>query len=345
MFCCPRPPLTLSDLAETISVLLKSGMDITKMNVIRKKIELGKGGRLAAAAYPAAMCTLVLSDVIGDPLDLIASGPTVPDDGSTWFDAQRLIEQYKLQLPSKVLDMIQSGVNGELEDTPKGCHPMFTATRRSAASTTGSKLSEAILVANNDLAVVASAKEAKRLGYNPVILGTCIDGEAKEVAHVYIALALQLHRQKAEGAQSPFFLAPLPAALIAGGETTVTLPADNQGKGGRNQELGLSAALILQEKNLRGIIVASLGTDGTDGPTDAAGVVVDGGTISRVEQRQEQRGEMTLKGSHALRCHDAYTFFSYEIDKDKDLKCECPSLIKTGPTGTNVADVAVILVR
>jgi len=324
LFCLPRPPLTLNDLAKVNKVLQSSGMDITKINVIRKKLELGKGGRLAVAAYPATVCSLVLSDIIGDPLDLIASGPTVPDDGSTWQDASDLIQKFGLhsKLPSTVMQMVQDGVNGELSDTPKSSHAAFSTKQQDSTS----NLCETILVGNNEKAVMAAAEEASKLGYNAVVLGTRIDGEARHVGRVYANMAAQL----AAGKKRPFQMADLPAALIAGGETTVTLPVDNEGKGGRNQELGLAAALCLQENDLQTVTIASVGTDGTDGPTDAAGVIVDSNTVQRTE----------MSANDALNKHDAYNFFD-SISQNEDY----PPLLKTGATGTNVADIAVILVR
>ena len=339
LFCAPRPPLTLDDIAETNRCLLASGMSIDSMNVIRKRLELGKGGRLAAAAYPATVVALVLSDIVGDPLDLIASGPTVPDP-SSWDDAIELVTKFGLgrggeyELPSAVLDVLDSGVKGELEDTPGDEHPAFSTKRPSDDS---SMLTETILVGNNELAVTSAAMEAERIGYNAIVLGCTVEGEAKDVAGVYTSLAEQLSKQRTSPDQT-FALAKLPAALIAGGETTVTL-GPSSGKGGRNQEIGLVAALHLKDKGLRDIVVASAGTDGTDGPTDAAGAVVDGGTIDRVEHMNGG----TVTGAVALENHDAYTFFNSASSADESTSID--PLIRSGPTGTNVADVCVVLVK
>lgn len=356
----PIGNITLKDIQITSELLLQSGMPIHKMNVIRKRLDAVKGGRLAAAAYPSTMCTLVLSDVIGDPLSSIASGPTVPDeDDNTLETARRILMEYDLlpKLPQRVLELFERATNYNnvssnnsrntnncatdsmwMMETPKSNHPMFT-----------SKKGETILVGNNKAAVLASAKEAEKLGYTPVVLGTCIEGEAKEVAQVYTAMAMYLLQQQQQPTDSKqsFSVAQLPVALIAGGETTVTFhnEGDNypkMGKGGRNQELCLAAALLLQEKKVRDIVIASVGTDGGDGPTDAAGAIVDGGTIERIEQLQQQ-SLLLFTGSQALRCHDSYTFFGLEDGRSDNY--DCPSLIKTGPTGTNVADVAVILIR
>jgi hydroxypyruvate reductase len=248
-------------------------------------------------------------------------------------------------------------------ETPKSNHPMFL-----------SQKCNTILVGNNQAAVLASAARAELLGYSSVVLGTCIEGEAKEVANVYAAMAtypLSVRQQhlcpstttkttttnatstsseQPEISQYYFIRNQLPLALIAGGETTVTIShGTNVGRGGRNQELGLAVALILQQKKLRNIVFATVGTDGTDGPTDAAGVVVDGGTIARIEHQQQQHlpnTQVLLTGTQALQTHDSYTFFSYEQESHTTSSHHnCPAFIKTGPTGTNVADIAVILIN
>ncbi|KAL9183673.1 hypothetical protein ACHAXT_004529 [Thalassiosira profunda] len=324
LFCSPRDGLALDDLMAANSRLLESGMPIEHMNVIRKRLEKGKGGKLAAAAYPATVLSLVLSDIIGDPLDLIASGPTVPDP-SGWEDAWNLVEEYSLnaggdhELPRAVLDLLQRGKAGQFEDTPKSSHPAF------ATKMDGQQLSETILVGNNYAAVMAAADEATSLGYNPVLLGTRVDGEASCVAGMYVAMAEMLARQRHEP-NCKYPIAALPAALIAGGETTVTLPPMCKGKGGRNQELALSAAMKMADIGLRDVVLASVGTDGTDGPTDAAGGVIYGGLVN---------ADSMDAAKEALRDHDAYTF----LDSAEG------SLVKTGPTGTNVADVAICLIK
>ena len=329
LFCSPRDPLTLQDLMSVNSRLLESGMPIEYMNVIRKRLERGKGGRLAANSYPSTVLTLVLSDIIGDPLDLIASGPTVPDE-SDWNDALRLVEEYGLnsggehELPQSVLDLLQMGKDGKLEDTPKTSHPAFSPIQGGSQNNEQTLLSETVLVGNNDAAVLAAAKTAERLGYNPVILGSRVDGEASHVAGTYVSMAEMTSRQRHD-VDTQYPIAKLPAALIAGGETTVTLPPNCQGKGGRNQELALSAAMKMQEMGLRDAVLASVGTDGQDGPTDSAGAVVYGGLVNK---------ETIDDAKEALKSHDAYTF----LDKAK-------SLVMTGPTGTNVADICITLVK
>ena len=325
LFCSPKDPLTLDDLMAVNHRLLASGMPIEHMNVIRKRLENGKGGRLAATAYPATILALVLSDIIGEPLDLIASGPTMPDDGSNWDDACRLVDKYGLnaggkhELPTTVLDLLSMGKDGKLDDTPKSSNLAFST------STKDKKLlSETILVGNNDAAVMAAADEAATMGYNPVILGTRVDGEASVVASSYISMAEMLTRQRS-GVPNKYSIASLPVALIAGGETVVTLPPNCTGKGGRNQHLALSAAMKMHEIGLRDVVLASVGTDGTDGPTDAAGAIVHGGLVNKHNLDDTRE---------ALINHDSYRFLK-----------GTQSLVMTGPTGTNVADICITLIK
>jgi glycerate 2-kinase len=296
LFCAPVPPLTLGDLQRTNRVLLQSGWDIRDMNTVRKQLEMGKGGRLATAAFPGHVVSLVLSDVIGDPLDLIASGPTTPNP-TTASDAWNLIQQRgfppNLQLPSPVLEMLKAKADGtSLEGNdddaqPTADHPVF-------------RTSHNCLVGNNAAAVQAAADQAVVLGYHPVILATQMTGEASQVAPLLVAMAHQLQVDSAHPSAHPM-VRQLPAALILGGETTVTLPPDCAGKGGRNQELALQAASSMHGMRLRNVVVASVGTDGGDGPTDAAGAVVDGGTVERLGVRDAHA---------ALKEHDAYHYLS-----------------------------------
>jgi len=337
LFCSPRDELTLEDLMSTNSRLLESGMPIEKMNIIRKRLEKGKGGKLAALAYPATVLSLVLSDIIGDPLELIASGPTVPDS-SCWEDALQLVEEYGLNangahaLPSSVLGLLQMGAAGELDDTPSSSHPAFSTMGASdddmqQSTEKDQKLfSETILVGNNDASVMAAAQEAENRGYNPVILGSRFDGEAATAAGTYVSMAEMISRQRnATRHDNKYQVAPLPTALIAGGETVVTLPPKCQGKGGRNQELALSAALKMHDMNLRDVVLASVGTDGTDGPTDAAGGIVYGGLVNE---------ETIQNAKDSLLRHDSYNFLN-----------STGCLVTTGATGTNVADICITLIK
>ncbi|GAX22322.1 hypothetical protein FisN_3Hh472 [Fistulifera solaris] len=254
LFCAPSQDLTLDDLQATNTALLQSGWNIHDMNVVRKRLDQGKGGRLAAAAYPGDVLSLILSDVLGDPLDLIASGPTVCDT-SQWKDAWKLVQTLPPRsLPPRVERLLQQGVDGLIEDSPSEDHPVF-------------QQCENVLVGNNALAVDAAAKQAETLGYHPIVLGTRFEGEATEVARFLVSMA----QHAKEGPNTYSFVTDFPVALILGGETTVSLPPQCTGKGGRNQELALQAAVLLQQLSLRNVVLASVGTDGTDGPTDAAG--------------------------------------------------------------------------
>jgi len=335
------------------------------MNIIRKRLELVKGGNLAIKACASGrntdLLTLVLSDVIGDPLEYIASGPTVPDSDSDdttsgWTDVYNLMKKYNLEqnLPKSVLEIILDGYSGKIQDTlPKADNPAFLK-------------SETVLIGNNELAVMAAAQKAQEgFGYeNTIVLGTTIEGEAQDIAGMYVSMAQQFSSSTSASSSSSAstrYTPSLPICLIAGGETTVTLPSSSHtGLGGRNQEIGLKAALQLSSLKLRNVVLGSIGTDGTDGPTDAAGAIVDWNTIERVESfwKTEKEGDGTTKkniktttGIEALTKHDAYTFFdisSSSIGKDEQDEAAsplCRPLIKTGPTGTNVADVCVVLIR
>jgi glycerate 2-kinase len=202
LFCAPHPPLTLADLQDTNTCLLQSGMTIQQINVVRKRLDRGKGGRLAQAAKGSSVIvSMILSDIVGDPLDLIASGPTVPDS-STWEDAWQLLDQFYLQkqLPEAVVTFLKNGLNGKIKDSPKQDSPVFQNCFH-------------YLVGNNAAAVTAAAKEAASLGYNPVVLGTQVVGEASQVAKVYVAMAQHLQNDAFDN----YAVAKLPAALIAGG--------------------------------------------------------------------------------------------------------------------------------
>ena len=216
LFCRPSQPLTLDDLQQVNSVLLASGMGIQDMNILRKRLEDGKGGRLAAACFPSHVVALTLSDVVGDPLDLIASGPTVPDK-STWENGWDIVQQYNLEqsLPRPVVEMLKKGVDGKLKDSPTSDHPSFEKSKN-------------ILVGNNALAVQAASETAKMLGYQPVVLGTEIEGEAATVAKIYTAMSSYLQKSlsnktntgKQQGSNFYTVAQSLPVALIAGGGTS-----------------------------------------------------------------------------------------------------------------------------
>ena len=297
----PDDDLSLDDLQRTTDALLRSGATINEFNVVRKHLDAVKGGGLARLAGPARLVTLMLSDVVGNPLDAIASGPTVADT-STWSDAAAVFDRYDLwdRVPASVARRLRAGVAGDLPDTPKPGDPLFERT-------------QAVIVGSNLLACQAAASAASEAGFSTLVLTTYVEGEAREVSRVLAGL---LREVDASGH-------PLqrPCCLIAGGETTVTIRGG--GRGGRNQELALSAAFSLQ--GTRDVLLASVGTDGSDGPTDAAGAFVDGTTLDRARA-------LGLDAARYLADNDSYTFFDRLGD-----------LIRTGPTNTNVNDLYVLL--
>jgi glycerate-2-kinase len=298
----PVDGCSLSDKQETTRLLLECGANIVELNAIRKHLSKVKGGGLARSAFPATVVALMLSDVIGDPLDVIASGPTVPDS-STYKTCMEIFEKYEIfdQLPGTVQARMRAGIAGDVADTPK---PGDAALGRV----------QNLVVGSNGLAVAAAEAKARELGYNTLKLTTRLEGEAREIAHVHSAIAKEI-LSTGEPLKAP-------ACVIAGGETTVTVRG--KGKGGRNQEMALAAALQL--KGWGPAVFFSGGTDGTDGPTDAAGAIADGETIDRAEA-------LGLSAISFLKDNDAYNFFKPLDD-----------LVMTGPTGTNVADLAMVLV-
>ena len=288
----PAAPVTLADKQETTRLLLACGADIHELNCIRKHISAVKGGKLARLAWPATVLTLILSDVIGDDLDTIGSGPTVPDR-TTFADARAILERYGIL--GKVPPAVRSRIEHGRDETPS-----FDHVRN-------------IVVGSNRLAVDAAAAKARSLGYRTLVLSTFVEGETRDVARVYAAIAREM---MATGRP----VRP-PACVISGGETTVTVRG--LGLGGRNQEFALAAALDIA--GLDNVLILSAGTDGTDGPTDAAGAIVDGTTIARARA-------LGLDAPAYLAANDSYHFFEQLDD-----------LIKTGPTGTNVMDIHLIL--
>lgn len=334
LFCAPHPGLSLEDIQQTNRVLLQSGLSIHEMNVIRKKLEIAKGGGLLSRAAGTTLVSLILSDVLGDPLDLIASGPTVPDT-STWQEACELVERNRLHdkgLPTVVWQFLQDGRRDEKKRPNHSNNALLL-------------FGQTCLVGNNILAVKCAAEMAQQLGYHPIVLGTEFRGEAKDVANNLVAMAQQIQQQNPllQKYLMTTRTTSLPVALIAGGETTVTLPLLVSGKGGRNQELALAAALALQRQissgfksPLRNIVIASVGTDGTDGPTDAAGAIIDGGTPVRL--LAGKNGNPLHQAMQALQQHDAYHYFD-QYDGEGN-----SPLIRTGPTGTNVADIMIVLI-
>ncbi|MCL5958302.1 MAG: glycerate kinase [Chloroflexi bacterium] len=298
----PQPGISLADMSFVTDDLLRCGATINEMNAVRKHLSQVKGGGVAALAYPAEIVSLMLSDVISNPLDVIASGPTVPDS-STFADAWRILEKCGLEdrIPCSVRDHLRSGLEGKIPETPKAGDPMFQKTYN-------------VVIASNDIAAAAAKTEAERLGFNALLLTTHLEGEAREVGKVLAAVAKEIARSG-----NPV---PKPACVVAGGETTVTVRG--KGLGGRDQELALGAAIGIA--GLPGVIIVSAATDGGDGPTDAAGALVDGTTVPRA-------GELGLDPVDFLDRSDSYNLFKALDD-----------LIITGPTNTNVNDLFLVLV-
>ena len=298
----PRDDITIEDKRKITDALLKCGATINEINTVRKHISNFKGGWLAKKAYPATVLNLILSDVIGDPLDFIASGPTVPDS-TTFNEAIKTLKKYNLwkNAPESIKKVLSNGVKGLIPETPKADDKVF-------------KKVFTVIVGNNRSACLAAVKSLKADGLNTLLLTSSLEGEARHVGTVLASLAKEVI---ASG--NPV---PKPAGIVAGGETTVTVTG--KGLGGRNQEISLAAALKIQ--NLNGVVLASLSTDGIDGPTDAAGAIIDGKTI----QKALEKG---LNPETFLAENNSYNFF---------LKLD--DLIFTGPTGTNVNDVSVIIV-
>lgn len=298
----PAAGISLSEKQEVTQKLLACGANINEMNAVRKHISKIKGGQLARIAYPATLITLVLSDVIGNYLDVIASGPTVPDK-STFQDVKEIIERYKIwnDIPNTIKFHILKGLHGEIPETPKKGDKIFSKTQN-------------VVIGSNIKTVMAAAKKAKSFGYNSLMLSSFIEGETKDVAKVHTAIAKEILQSG-----NPI---PVPACVISGGETTVTLRG--HGKGGRNQEFTLTAAIDLA--GLDSVVILSGGTDGTDGPTDAAGAICDGYTVQRAQK-------LGMKAKDYLYDNNSYPFFKNLHD-----------LLITGPTNTNVMDLRLILV-
>jgi hydroxypyruvate reductase len=292
----------LAEKQQTTEILLNCGATINEINAVRKHISKTKGGRLAQAAYPATLIALILSDIIGDSLESIASGPTVPDT-STFSDCLRIIQRYEIEekIPPAVKAFLERGAKGEVDETPKASNPVFQKVRN-------------ILVGSNRLALEAAKQRAQALGYETLLLSSFVEGETKTVAVVHTAMAREILATGNPVAR--------PACVISGGETTVTIRGT--GVGGRNQEFALAAAIKID--GMDRVVILSGGTDGTDGPTDAAGAIVDDTTLGRARAAG-------LDAEAFLRNNDSYHFFQSTGD-----------LLMTGPTYTNVMDLHVMLV-
>jgi glycerate-2-kinase len=308
LLVAPLSGITLKDKQTTTDLLLRAGATIGELNAVRKRLSAVKGGRLAQAAFPGSVVTLILSDVIGDRLDVIASGPTAPDN-STFVDASLVIEKYGLKaaLPERVRDLLERGAAGREPETAKSGDACFRKVQN-------------VIVGGINEALAAARDKAKMLGIVSDMITAELEGEARDAARTLAQSALRTRDALRPGERR---------LLLSGGETTVTVRG--AGKGGRNQELALAFAREIG--GIEGITLLSAGTDGTDGPTDAAGAVVDGATVTRAR-------ELGVHPEAYLGNNDSYTFF----DKLDALTGEGRH-VKTGPTGTNVMDLQVMLVE
>jgi len=313
--CLPREPVTLAEKRRVTDALLRAGADIVELNTVRKHLSKIKGGGLAKAAYPAAVVNLVVSDVLGNDLESIASGPT-HWDSTAYADARRILKKYGLwtKAPASIRAVIGEGLSGRIPETYKKGDPIF-----SRVST--------FVIGDNGTALRAAAARAKVLDFRPVILSEGDSGEARRAARAYASAAARIVRTKAAGRR--------PLGLLAGGELTVTVRG--KGRGGRNTEFVLASLLEFLKRppfrptrarpQGREFLVASLGTDGRDGPTDAAGAWANAATAFHA-------AELGLSPSEYLERNDSYTFFK-----------KTGGLIVTGPTRTNVMDLRLILIR
>ena len=298
----PADKITLEEKQELTQFLLDCGADIKEINTIRKHISQMKGGWLARWAFPSTVITFILSDVVGDPLDVIASGPTVPDT-STFQESWEILKRYGLinEIASSIRNHLQAGREGKIKETPKAGESVFEKVHN-------------MIIGSNIVALRAAEKEFSLAGFNTIILSSSIVGETREAARFHGAIAREV-----VSTGKPI---DRPACILSGGETTVTIRGS--GLGGRNQEFTLSGAFEIS--GLEKTVLLSGGTDGTDGPTDAAGAMADHTTITRARQ-------MGLDSVKFLENNDSYHFFEKLGD-----------LLITGPTRTNVMDVRILLV-
>jgi glycerate 2-kinase len=302
LFPGPADGLTLAEKQRATQMLLESGATIQEVNAVRKHISKLKGGRFAKLVAPANLVSLILSDVIGDSLEAIASGPTVADS-TTYGDCLEIVRRYDLtdKMPHAVINLLRRGAEGAVDETPKPSDAIFHKVQN-------------VIIGSNRAALNGAERQAETFGYQAWILSSSVEGESRIVAKSHTALVKDIARRGQ----------PLrrPVCVISGGETTVTIRGD--GLGGRNQEFALAAAVEID--GVDGVIILSAGTDGTDGPTDAAGAIVDASTV----QRGRARG---LDAAASLARNDSYHFLKATDD-----------LLITGPTFTNVMDLQVMLV-
>jgi hydroxypyruvate reductase len=275
----PVEEISLDHIQILTKILLESGATINEINCLRKHISQVKGGQLARFAAPARIASLILSDVVGDPIDVIGSGPTTPDP-TTYLDAIRILEKYGIvnEVPTQIEQHLKLGLRGQIPETPKPDDPIFTKTENK-------------IIGNNFLAAKAAVSQAKQSGFNTMLLTTSLQGEANIAGKMIAAVAKQIATTG-----DPI---PRPACIIIGGETTVTIRGN--GKGGRNQELALGA--VKDIAGLQNTLLITLATDGDDGPTDAAGAVVTGETLDRVISIGQNPTDY-------LQRNDSYEFFN-----------------------------------
>lgn len=299
----PPPNVTLEQKQVVTRELLHCGATIHELNAVRKHLSLTKGGGLARHAYPATIINLMLSDVVGDDMDVVASGPFVPDR-STFQDAVAVLEKYAIvgAIPRPIMDHLLQGARGVIPETPKKGDQIFEKVTN-------------LVIGSNIIACTAAREQAKSLGYNTIILSSMIEGNTSDIALAHVAIAKEVL-----SSHNPI---SRPACIISGGETTVRV--QGKGLGGRNQEFALVCARSLVDLSGK-IVILSGGTDGTDGPTNAAGGIVDTGTLSR-------GSEMGLSVDSFLKNNDAYHYLQATGD-----------LLMTGPMRTNVMDVRIMLV-
>jgi glycerate 2-kinase len=297
----PAEGVSFHEKQEATQLLLHCGAPIREINAIRKHISKVKGGRLARLAFPSTLISLILSDVVGDSISTVASGPTAPDL-STFSECQLILDRYNLRtrISGSIAALIDKGSEGEIEETPKPGDPIFDNVLN-------------VVVGNNSLAVIAAKEQAETLGYAVSVLEDFAEGEAAEIAVNHAAIAKQIYNLRDT---------PRPACVISGGEATVTVRGE--GLGGRNQEFALAAAIEID--GLNGVVALSAGTDGIDGPTNAAGGIVDGGTVRRGQ-------DQGLDARDYLSRNDSYHFLQATDD-----------LLVIGPTFTNVMDLRLILI-
>ncbi len=299
----PADGITLEEKQDVTQRLLRAGATIRELNAVRKHLSAIKGGQLAQWASPARVISLIVSDIIGDPVDFIASGPTAPD-ATSFSDTLNIVEKYGIDLPGGVLKRFQEGKAAQIAETPKPNDPVFNRV-------------ENYIIANNRLLVDAAAAKARELNFNTLILATELEGEAKDLGGFFAAVARAIGNNG-----NP--VKP-PACILGAGETTVTVKGD--GMGGRNQEMALAWAIAMSaSQSPVPSCFASVATDGTDGPTDAAGGIVDDRTCTRA-------GELSLAPTKFLESNDSYNLLKATGD-----------LIITNPTHTNLMDLQILLV-